>query len=244
MKQYLIVPDIHVPYHDPKFIAFITRLLAHLKKSGNLKGLAQLGDFVDFFQISTYPKDPSRRNTITDDMADYTTIMNEWASYLPRGGEYLQLEGNHEARLQRYISQNARDIYELVTSVGSYLKSRYKGQATFHWHPYKRWNSCSIGDVTLLHGFYYNQHTAATNLAKYKTSVICGHTHRVQMISDGVHYSATLGHGSDEKETAHSPTPTSWQQACGVLTVDSKGKTALEIILVNGGKGVYGGKSI
>lgn len=244
MKQYVICPDIHVPYHDQKFVSFVSRLLAHLKSQGKLKGLVQLGDALDFFQVSSYPKDPSRRNTIKDDMDDYTTIMNEWATHLPRNGEFHQIEGNHEARLQRYISQNAKEIYELVTSVGSYLKSKYKGQATLYWHPYKKWNSLRLGDVTILHGFYYNQHAAATNLAKYKTSIICGHTHRVQLVHDGVHYSATLGHGSDEAETAHQPTPSLWQQACGVLTVDSKGKSNLEIVLVNAGKGVYGGKLI
>lgn len=244
MKQYLIVPDIHVPYHDPKYIAFITRLLIHLKKQGNLKGIVQLGDCLDFFQVSSYPKDPSRRNTIKDDMDDYAAILNGWASYLPRGGEVHQIEGNHEARLQRYISQNAKEIYELVTSVGSYLKSKYKGPATFYWHPYKKWNSLRLGDVTIFHGFYYNQHTAATNLAKYKTSTICGHNHRLQIIYDGAHFSATLGHGSDEKETAHQPTPSGWQQACGVLTVFDNGKTAFEPVVIHAGKGVYSGKSI
>lgn len=244
MKQYVIIPDCHFPYHDLKFTSFITRLLASLKASGKLKGIVQLGDALDFFQISSYPKDPARRNSIKDDMDDYAGIMNEWAALLPKNGEFHQLEGNHEARLQRYISTNAKEIHELVTSIGSYIKSKYKASAAFYWHPYKKWNSLRLGDVTLLHGFYYNQHTAATNLNKYKTSIICGHTHRVQLIHDGVHYSATLGHGSDEKETAHQPTPTGWQQACGVLTVFDSGKTNFEIILVNQGKGFYGGKLI
>jgi predicted phosphodiesterase len=245
MKQYIIIPDIHVPFHDSKYTAFISRLLSFIKSQGKLKGIVQLGDFVDFFQISSYPKDPARRNSIKDDLDDYTTLMNEWATYLPRNGEYHQLEGNHEARLQKYISNNAKEIYELVESVKSYLTTRFKSSGSkFCWHTYKKWNSLVIGDVTLLHGFYYNQHTAATNLNKYKTSVICGHTHRFQIIHDGVHYSCTLGHGSDEKETAHQPTPTGWQQCCAVLTLFDNGKTNLEPIMVNQGRGFYGGKLI
>jgi hypothetical protein len=245
MKQFLIVPDCHFPFHDLKYINFITRLLSYLKSTGKLKGLVQLGDALDFFQVSTYPKDPARRNSIKDDMDDYLGIVNLWTTYLPKGGEYHQIEGNHEYRLQKYIANNAKEIYQLVTSVESYLSTRFKSKNhKFIWHKYTKWDSLKIGDVNILHGFYYNQHAAATNLAKYKTNIITGHTHRLQLISDGKHYSATLGHGSDEKETAHNPVPSGWQQSCAVLTLLDSGKTNLEIILVNAGKGIYAGKQI
>jgi hypothetical protein len=96
----------------------------------------------------------------------------------------------------------------------------------------------------LLHGFYYNQHCAATSVAKYRTNVIFGHTHRVQAVYDGKNYAISLGHGSDEHDTAHQPTPTGWEQAMALLHVDSRGNTSVDIIRVKNGQGVVYGKKI
>jgi len=243
MKTYLIVPDIHVPFHCPKFIKLITKLIKEL----NPDGICQLGDALDAFQISTYSKDPSRRNLLVDDIDDWKHILNEWSRHLKSGAVIHLLEGNHEHRLSRYIANSCRDLHGLVpdwpTLLGIDLRNK-TGRHKWQWHPYNKWNSCKIGDCVLMHGFYFNQHVAATSLAKYRTNVIFGHTHRVQYVSDGVHYACSLGHGSNEHETAHQPTPTGWQQCLGLLHVDNQGKTKLDVVLVNDGKAVVYGKQV
>lgn len=243
MKTYLIVPDVHVPYHCPKAVKLITKIIKEL----NPDGLVQLGDALDAFQISTYSKDPSRRNLLVDDIEDWKLILNEWARHLKSGASIHLLEGNHEHRLSRYIAGNCRDLHGLVpdwpTLLGIELRNK-TSRHKWHWHPYSKWNSCQIGDCTLLHGFYFNQHVAATCLAKYRTNVIFGHTHRVQYVSDGVHYAASLGHISNEAETAHQPTPTGWQQSIGLLHVDGQGKTKLDIVTISNGQAVIYGKKI
>jgi UDP-2,3-diacylglucosamine pyrophosphatase LpxH len=249
LKTFLVVPDIHCPSHDPKFIKLTLKIIDTLKqsKTAPLKGLVSLGDGLDFHQISTYDKDPSRRNTIGDDIIEYNHIINAWSSAMPRGSDMHFIQGNHELRLERYIARNAKDLFEVVRSLPELLRFPQRngeGKHRWHWHPYSKWNSCKIGDCVLMHGFYYNQHVAMTNLAKYRTNVICGHVHRYQGVTDGVHYSYTLGHGSDEDQTAHQPTPTGWQQALGVLTLDNKGKTSLEVVLINNGEAVFRGSKI
>ena len=244
MRHYVIIPDLHVPYHCPKYIEAVCRLLERLKQGKTLKGIVQLGDALDFWQISSYPKNPRRKNTIGEDLEAYAEILNRLGSYLPKGGEFHQLEGNHEERLHRYIAQNSGAIFELVQSIKSYLKERFKGPGKFFWHDYMKWDSLKIGDVVLMHGFYFNQHVAAGHLTKYKVSTIFGHTHRVQYVFDGTHYAANLGHGSRESVIKHKPTPTGWRQAVGVLTLLDSGKTRLEIILVESGYGIWGGEKI
>ena len=243
MRTFLVVPDIHVPYHCPKMVKLVTKIIREL----NPAGLVQLGDALDAFQISTYSKDPSRRNLLVDDLNDWKLILNEWTRYLRPGASIHLLEGNHEYRLSRYISSNARDLHGLVpdwpTMLGLDLRNK-AGPHKWHWHPYTKWNSCRIGDCTLLHGFYYNQHVAATALAKYRTNVIFGHTHRLQFVFDGKHWACSLGHASDETETAHQPTPTGWQQALGLLHVGNQGKTKLDILPVEQGKAILYGKTI
>lgn len=243
MKTYLIVPDIHAPYHCRKFIKLTNKIIKEL----NVDGLVQLGDALDAFQISTYSKDPSRRNLLAEDIDDYKNILNEWARNLKSGANIHLLEGNHEHRLSRYIAGNCRDLHGLVPDWPTLLNLDLRnktGRHKWHWHKYNKWDSCKIGDCVILHGFYYNQHTAMTMLAKYKTNCIAGHTHRVQYVTDGHHYAATLGHGSDEKDTAHNPVPTGWQQCLGLLHVAQNGKTTLDLIPVNDGKAVVYGKQI
>lgn len=243
MKTYLIVPDVHVPYHCPKAVKLVTKIIKEL----NPDGLVQLGDALDAFQISTYSKDPSRRNLLVDDIEDWKLILNDWARHLKSGASIHLLEGNHEHRLSRYIAGNCRDLHGLVpdwpTLLGIELRNK-TSRHKWHWHTYTKWNSCQIGDCTLLHGFYFNQHVAATCLAKYRTNTISGHTHRVQYVSDGVHYAASLGHISNEVETAHQPTPSGWQQSIGLLHVDSHGKTKLDIVPIHNGQAVIYGKKI
>lgn len=243
MKTYLVLPDLHFPFHCRKFVRLATKIIKEI----NPDGLVQLGDAIDAFQISTYSKDPARRNTLKEDIEDYKLQLNEWSRHLKRGALIHLLEGNHEYRLKRFIASQARDLHGLIpdwpTLLGIDLRTKC-GPHKWHWHPYTKWDSCRIGDCILLHGFYYNQHTAMTMLAKYKCNTIAGHTHRVQYVTDGVHYAATLGHGSNEIETAHNPVPTGWQQAMGLLRVDHHGKTNFEILTVKDGRTVINGKQV
>lgn len=243
MKTMLIVPDMHVPYHCAKAVKLITKLI----KEFNPDGIVQLGDALDAFQISTYSKCPSRRNTLADDIDDYKQILNEWSRHLKSGANIHLLEGNHEYRLKRFIASQARDLHGLIPDWPQLLAIDLRnksGRHKWHWHNYTKWDSCKVGDATLLHGFYFNQHCAATSLAKYKCNIIFGHTHRVQFVSDGTHYAASLGHLSNEIETAHQPTPSGWTQAVGLLHVDNIGKSTLDIIPIKNGKAVVYGKAI
>lgn len=243
IKTYLVIPDIHVPYHCPKFIKLSNKII----KEVNPDGLIQCGDFVDAFQISTYSKDPGRKNFLVDDINDFKQILNEWARNLKTGANIHLLEGNHEVRLSKYVASHCRDLHGLVPDWPTLLGLDLRNKASrhkWHWHPYHKWNSCQIGDCTIMHGFYYNQHCAATILNKYRTNTISGHTHRVQYIMDGQHYAISLGHGSNESETAHQPTPTGWEQAMALLHVDNQGKTSVDILRVKNGRTVVYGKAI
>lgn len=243
MKTYLVLSDIHVPFHCPKYLNIALKIIKEYK----LAGLAQLGDALDLFQVSSYDKDPARKNTVADDIAEWSHTLTRLCKNLPRGAEVHLIEGNHSTRLQRYIARHAKELHGIVPDLPKLLNLKAREQATgikFKWHPYNKWNSCKIGDCVLMHGYYFNSHTAMTNLAKYRVNTISAHTHRFQWVSDGEHYAISLGHGSNELETAHQPTPTGWTQAMAVLTVNDDGKTSVEPIIVNNGKAVFRGKII
>ncbi len=239
IKRFLILSDLHVPYHDISYIALATKIIKLLRPDG----LIQLGDAVDFWQISSYDKDPNRKRTLMDDVKMYSTILDEWEDALPITSEIFQLEGNHENRLTRYIWKHAKELADgWVKTVPEMLNLR-KRSIKCTWHELSNWQSCKIGNCIIHHGHYFNAHTAMGNLTRYPTSLITGHTHRFQFVSNGDRFSATLGHGSNEADTAHQPTPTGWQQALGILTVVN-GKSHLEPIMVRNGECVLFGKKV
>jgi hypothetical protein len=238
-ETFIIIPDLHVPFACQKYLLIIEKLIKKLQPTG----IVQLGDALDFFQVSSYSKDPLRKNRVYEDLQAYAKILDRWEDLLPKDSEIHQLCGNHENRCTRWIWERCPELAEMFKSIPDSLefKERNKrGKVWYQWHEYNKWDSCKIGDTTFFHGFYFNQHVAMGNLAKYNCNSISGHTHRFQHVSNGRNWAVSLGHGSDEKKTAHSPVPTGWQQMLGVYTV-VKGKGHLETISIKDGFAVFRG---
>jgi hypothetical protein len=206
----------------------------------------QLGDAVDWWQLSRFDKDPSRKNTARDDLEMYREQMVKWAAMLPPGAEYRLLEGNHESRAVRYIWGRAPDISQMVKAVPEMLGLKEMNQLTktrFSWYPISDYRACIIGDCILHHGHFFNEHVAVANLKRYAQKFLCGHTHRVQLAFHGDKWSCTIGHGSLEDDTSHIPAPTGWQQAFAILT-EVNGECSIEIIPVKDGKCLLRGMPI
>ena len=242
-RTWLIIPDLHYPYHDQKFINITTKLLKELRPDG---GLVQLGDALDFYQISAYDKDPARNSTITDDLLMYKIQLHEWADYMRPGAQVRQLEGNHCDRLRRYIWRNAPALHKAIKSVPETLGFRDGEKINgiiFKWYPLSDWRACQIGNVILHHGHFFNKHTAVTLLERYPKSIITGHTHRLQYVTNGERFACTLGHGALAEDISHTPTPHGWQQALGILT-ELGPNTYLEIVTIHDGEAYVRGKRI
>lgn len=233
VKTWLVIPDLHYPYVDKLYVKLITAVIKKVRPYG----IVQLGDAVDCFQISKYPKNPERLNSVFDDVIDYRLQMIEWHELC--GGYYWQLEGNHENRLERFIWEKSPQINKLVRTIPELLDI---GKITgTKWFPLRDWRACQIGDATLHHGVFYSQHVAAGNLARYPTKLLTGHVHRLQYVSNGERWSCVLGHGSDETLTSHNATPTGWQQAFGLLH-NVNGVCEIEVVPVAGGKCTFRGE--
>lgn len=231
---YIIEPDAHRPYHCARLQSILYQVMEWLQP----RGYVNLGDFVDWFQLSTYDKDPRRVNCIEDDLALHASHLDEVEKLLPVGGAIHQLEGNHEHRLRRYIAANAPALAGVVPDVPALLRFAARNAASkvrYHWHPVAKWNSCKIGDTVFHHGTFFDKSTAVSNLTRYRgVNLVHGHTHRVQYAENGDHFMATLGHASDESFTMHRHVPSDWSRALGLYTV-YKGRGSLEICTMRRG---------
>lgn len=231
-QQALVIPDLHVPFHDKKYVKLIDKIITEVKPNY----LVQLGDMVDFFQISKFARSLDERSTCYEDLMEARIILDRWDKLMPEGSEIHLLEGNHEARLLKYYSKRAPELHEMVKSIpdvyGLNVRNKF-GKNKWTWHQLNRWDSCKIGDVVYHHGTYFNQHTAGSNLTKYPCpKFIQGHNHRILYASGGSNkWSATLGHGLDISQIDYLCAPNLWGQAFGLVTYFD-GIGSLEIVEV------------
>lgn len=218
VTEHVIIPDIHVPFHDEAFVNVCTKVIKMIQPAS----VVQLGDALDWWQISDYDKDPTRKNNIAKDVELYMDILEQWFDAMPVNSTFHQLEGNHEDRLRRFVWRKARELHSIVPDLPSLMeidswKTTYGVKGV--WHPMHQYDSCQIGDVILHHGSYFSKHVAAKNLEVFKKKNISGHTHRVQEFHDATNWSVSLGHGALEEAIRHRPTPNEHKQTFGILTV-------------------------
>lgn len=243
-KTWLILPDLHFPFHCPLYLKVVTLVIKLLR--AELNGIVQLGDFVDCWQLSVFDKDPARKNNVIQDIEQYGKWLDQIDALVKRETKFYQLEGNHEDRLRRYAWAKAPDLVGMVRDIPEILsfKDRNKhSNMTYRWFPISDWDACQIGDVVLHHGHFFNKHVAVNNLAIYETKFISGHTHRFQFAANGDRWSVSLGYGSTEPAIGHKPVPHGWQQVFAILTVVD-GKGWLEPFLVNKGVCNFRGKML
>lgn len=238
MRTYLVIPDLHVPYHDPRFVDCAVKAARILRPDG----IIQLGDAIDCYQLSKFLKDPARKAEIGEDILEYGRILDRFQAEMKRGASFDQLEGNHEDRIRRFVWDRCPELACMVKPLEEMLRIRSRG-SKWRFHTLSDWMGCRKGNVYLHHGVFYNKHLAASNLDRYLCNFVQGHSHRVQKMSNGVWWSVSLGHGADEKKVSHVAARTCWAQALGVLHIDGE-QSWIDVHIVENGKTVIFGKTI
>lgn len=98
--RWLVVSDLHVPYHDAKAVTAAFQY-------GISQGCQHLlvnGDALDAYQQSCWVKDPSKRNTDSE-ILKLKELFAEVAPHF--SGEKVYKIGNHEERIEHYLFMNA-----------------------------------------------------------------------------------------------------------------------------------------
>lgn len=94
----LVYGDSHVPFHDSRALDIVKSIA----KAEQPDVILNVGDLVDSWQISRFDKDPTRQDSLQDNIDEARQHLAELALLSPRSRRVL-LEGNHEARLARTI---------------------------------------------------------------------------------------------------------------------------------------------
>jgi UDP-2,3-diacylglucosamine pyrophosphatase LpxH len=168
MKLAIVIPDIHVPYHDAVALKVICKVIKTLAPDY----LIVLGDSLDFYQLSKFDKDPLRKTTVSSDVTEFRHVLHRLDGACPMKTEKVFLEGNHEHRLQKWIWSNATELGNMIPSLESYCGFKGLGWRFFKYGKFYR-----LGPVLYMHGDRCGMNVSMNMIRKYGCSVVHGHDH-------------------------------------------------------------------
>lgn len=170
-KQKIVqINDLHIPYHDKKTLDVFYKFLKDVK----VDKIVIAGDLLDFYELSTFDKDPKRRFTIQDEIDICYEILKDLKALCP---EIHFIKGNHESRLKKFLWKNPSLASIKVLELPKLLNLDSLG-IEYHdlEYVYRKFR--------FTHGSIVRQDSGASakaELLKYGSSMASGHTHRLSM---------------------------------------------------------------
>ena len=222
MKLSVVIPDIHVPYHDVRAVRVMCKVISALKPDYCII----LGDSLDFYQLSKFDKNPLRKTSVSDDVDDFKDVLQQIDNACPLKTDKIFLEGNHEHRLQKWIWSNATELGSMIPSLEAYC-----GFKSLGWRFFKYGDFYRLGDVLFMHGDRCGMNVSMNMLRKYGTSVVHGHDHgagvRYFANAVGRMFSMNCGHLSDMKQQEYLYGGVAdWTQGFGIIEFSNDFKIA------------------
>ncbi len=169
-EKFFFIPDTHIPYHDEQAFQLLLRVLRVFRPNV----VVILGDFVDFYKVSKYKKNPGRLSTKEElEIAREKLIEVTRQS---RKARKIYLEGNHEFRLKDYVMHDAPGLLDMVTFEDC------MGLEDLGWEfvRYKDPGYIMLDRLLVAHDLGssgMNAHRQALKDAGSGVSVVIGHTH-------------------------------------------------------------------
>ena len=172
LQPVLIVPDVHRPYHSkPGW-----KLLMAAAKDLKPHTIVVIGDFADFYSLSSYSKDPERAGKLDTEMEDVRWGIRELESLKAKRKIFVM--GNHEDRMRRYLQDKAPELWQMV-SIEKWLGIK-------DWEVVDYKDHTTLGRLHLTHDVGKTGRMAVFNaLDTYQHSVVTGHAHRLAYVVEG-----------------------------------------------------------
>ena len=191
-KHVLVLADVHIPYEDKLAVQTMFDFVTSVNYK--ITHIVLLGDLLDFYQVSSFSKDP-QRSSLSVEFRKAKEFLYKLRDMFPEA-EIIYKAGNHDGdRLERYIFNNAPELSDLLEGLLEKqldldkLNIRYVTDAF------------AIGKLWYLHGHEIKSGgnpEYITNVVwkKVHDNFICGHWHRSQnkifKAINGTTYSGTV----------------------------------------------------
>lgn len=169
---YVVIGDIHIPYHDPNTIKAAVR---EAEQKGAV-GVVLNGDVLDCYQLSHHYREPDAPR-MKEEIEKGRQLLQWLRSRFPRG-RIIFKEGNHDERLRRYLAQKAPELFVLEdVRLSRLLRADEHG---VEWVQDKR--VIDLGKLPVIHGHEY-QGSGGVMPARWLfirawSNALCSHFHQ------------------------------------------------------------------
>jgi predicted phosphodiesterase len=174
-ERHSYLADPHAPYHDEE--AYSVAMAFQRVFQPHHTWL--LGDFLDFYQLSRFDKNPRRALELQQDIDAARVLMARVREATPNGRITL-VKGNHEDRLRRYLWTKAAELSGLrALDVPTLLGLKDLNVE------YVESGQVRVADLIIKHGTLVRArsgYTATGELDKAGLSGVSGHTHRLGQV--------------------------------------------------------------
>lgn len=237
----VVVNDFQIPFHDTVASQLVLKALRIVKPHG----LDVLGDFMDFYKLSRFDKDPSRKLLLRDEVEVGRRMLGKLVRAAGRRCKDRRFsDGNHEDRLRRFLWSRAPQLAGLEgLNVPDLLQLPLHGFRHYNYlTPYR------IGQLWFHHGKVVRKDAGATARAHMRdvgASIIVGHSHRMAHVCKTT-WSGTV-HGWEngclcKLDPEYINGPPDWQQGFAIVRF-GRGRTfGVEQVQIRRGHMWIGGK--
>lgn len=173
------------PFHDERAMNIALQVLADVRPDV----VVNLGDFMDFAVFGSFDQEPGFVLTTQPAIDRGSLFLAEQRAAAPEA-EITLLEGNHDRRLQKWITKNAKEAFGLkrandpegwpLLSVPTLLRLDELGVQYIEGYPAGEfWLN---ENLVCIHGHKVNStgSTASRVIGDERVSVIFGHVHRIE----------------------------------------------------------------
>lgn len=171
--KYLILSDIHLPFHDEDALA----AALEYGVSHEVDTIILNGDILDCYDVSRFSKE-IRRPKISEELEMGRNFFMYLRELFPTQAIFYKI-GNHEERMRAYVLRNARELADLNDiSLESLLRLD-----EYRIIPVNR-EMINLGNLVVLHGHELGEsvfspvNPARGMFLKAKASTIVGHYHQ------------------------------------------------------------------
>lgn len=118
------IPDTHVDDHDERAYQLCLKVFKDIQ----ISELVILGDFADFYSVMSHQKDAEMaRYQLEKEVEAVNTKLDELDDLFPKAKK-IYIQGNHEYRLERYISSRCPELFNLIK-----CEELFKFDARWNW---------------------------------------------------------------------------------------------------------------
>lgn len=224
VKLVALIPDTHRPFHHRRAYNLMLNVLSDL--SSKLSEIVILGDYADYYSVTSHQKDPRLPQMLEREVEDVNDGLDELSGNFPKA-KITYIQGNHEYRLERYLQERAPAIFGMVDNQTLF---KIHQRPNFRWIPYGPAQCYRVAGSKLFARHEPFGSSSKTTAARGLCSIVFGHTHRMEESHivglDGKgHVSFSVGWLGDKRKDqvfGYVKAHHQWQLGFGLVWVDPK----------------------